>query len=72
MPDLTSGDDADVIAAKVLAEVKRPFRIAGLDFFTTVSIGISLFPDSGETPETLLRNADIAMYQIKGLSLIHI
>jgi len=66
LPDLTSGEDADVIAAKVLAEVKRPFRIAGLDFFTTVSIGISLFPDSGETPETLLRNADIAMYQIKG------
>ncbi|MEF8750638.1 MAG: GGDEF domain-containing phosphodiesterase, partial [Candidatus Accumulibacter necessarius] len=42
------------------------FKIAGLDFFTTVSIGISLYPDNGKTPEVLLRNADIAMYQIKG------
>jgi len=66
LPDLGSGDDAALIAAKMLTELKRPFQIAGLDFFTTVSIGIALYPDSGETPEVLLRNADIAMYQIKG------
>ena len=66
LPDLSNCDDADLIAAKVLAELKQPFRIAGLDFFTTVSIGISLYPENGETPEILLRNADIAMYQIKG------
>lgn len=66
LPDLASGDDAALIAAKMLTELRRPFKIAGLDFFTTVSIGIALYPDSGETPEVLLRNADIAMYQIKG------
>ncbi len=66
LPDLSNGEDADVIAAKVLAELKRPFKIAGVDFFTTASIGISLYPDSGETADALLRNADIAMYQIKG------
>ncbi len=66
LPDLGAGEDAAVIAAKMLAELKRPFKIAGLDFFTTVSIGISLYPDNGKTPEVLLRNADIAMYQIKG------
>lgn len=66
LPDLGNGDDATVIAAKMLAELKRPFKVAGLDFFTTVSIGIALYPDNGETPEVLLRNADIAMYQIKG------
>jgi diguanylate cyclase (GGDEF)-like protein/PAS domain S-box-containing protein len=66
LPDLGSADDAALIAAKMLAELKRPFQIAGLDFFTTASIGIALYPDSGETPEVLLRNADIAMYQIKG------
>ncbi|MBL8373812.1 EAL domain-containing protein [Accumulibacter sp.] len=65
LPDLGAGEDAGVIAAKMLAELKRPFKIAGLDFFTTVSIGISLYPDNGKTPEVLLRNADIAMYQIK-------
>lgn len=66
LPDLGNGEDATVIAAKMLAELKRPFKVAGLDFFTTVSIGIALYPDNGETPEVLLRNADIAMYQIKG------
>ncbi|MBE2258607.1 MAG: EAL domain-containing protein [Rhodobacteraceae bacterium] len=66
LPDLSSGDDAAVIADKMLAELKQPFRIAGLDFFTTASVGISLFPDDGDSPEILLRNADIAMYQIKG------
>jgi diguanylate cyclase (GGDEF)-like protein/PAS domain S-box-containing protein len=66
LPDLGAGEDAGVIAAKMLAELKRPFKIAGLDFFTTVSIGISLYPDNGKTPDVLLRNADIAMYQIKG------
>lgn len=66
LPELGSGDDAAVIAAKMLAELRRPFRIAGIDFLATVSIGIALYPDDGETPESLLRNADVAMYQIKG------
>ncbi|WP_300454332.1 EAL domain-containing protein [Accumulibacter sp.] len=66
LPDLGSGEDAELIAAKMLAELRRPFKIAGMDFFTTVSIGISLYPDNGETPEALLNSADIAMYQIKG------
>ncbi len=66
LPDLGDGEDASVIAAKMLAELRQPFKIAGMDFFTTVSIGIALYPDNGKTPEMLLRNADIAMYQIKG------
>ena len=53
------------IAGKMLAELKQPFLIAGRDFYTTVSIGIAVFPEDGENPELLLRNADIAMYQTK-------
>lgn len=66
LPDLHSSTDATKIAAKMIAEMKRPFKIAGIDFFTTISIGIAIFPDDGDTPELLFRNADIAMYQIKG------
>lgn len=66
LPDLHSSADATKIAAKMIAELKRPFKIAGIDFFTTISIGIAIFPDDGDTPELLFRNADIAMYQIKG------
>ncbi|EXI78231.1 MAG: Cyclic di-GMP phosphodiesterase Gmr [Candidatus Accumulibacter appositus] len=66
LPDLSSAEDAAFIAEKLLAELKLPFKIAGLDFFTTVSVGIALFPDDGESAEQLIRHADIAMYQIKG------
>jgi diguanylate cyclase (GGDEF)-like protein/PAS domain S-box-containing protein len=66
LPDLSSAEDAAVIAEKLLAELKLPFKIAGLDFFATVSVGISLYPEDGESAELLIRNADIAMYQIKG------
>lgn len=66
LPDVHSGEDAAAIAAKILAELKRPFTMAGQPVLATASIGISLFPDHGETPDSLLGNADIAMYQIKG------
>jgi diguanylate cyclase (GGDEF)-like protein/PAS domain S-box-containing protein len=66
LPDLSSAEDAAFIAEKLLAELKLPFKIAGMDFFTTVSVGIALYPDDGENAELLIRNADIAMYQIKG------
>ncbi|HMW16806.1 MAG TPA: EAL domain-containing protein [Accumulibacter sp.] len=66
LPDLHSATDATTIANKMIAELKRPFKIAGVDFFTTISIGIAIYPSDGDTPDLLLRNADIAMYQIKG------
>ncbi|MBL8396617.1 MAG: EAL domain-containing protein [Candidatus Accumulibacter sp.] len=66
LPDLHAAADATTIARKMIAELKRPFKIAGIDFFTTISIGIAIYPDDGDTPDILLRNADIAMYQIKG------
>ena len=65
LPDISSRDDVLTIAGKMLAELKQPFLIAGRDFYTTVSIGIAVFPEDGENPELLLRNADIAMYQTK-------
>ncbi|HMW78931.1 MAG TPA: EAL domain-containing protein [Accumulibacter sp.] len=66
LPDVHSGDDAGAIAGKILGELQRPFTIAGQPLLATASIGIALFPDDGETPDALLGNADIAMYQIKG------
>ena len=59
-------EDAAFIAEKLLAELKLPFKIAGMDFFTTVSVGIALYPDDGENAELPIRKADIAMYLIKG------
>jgi diguanylate cyclase (GGDEF)-like protein/PAS domain S-box-containing protein len=65
LPDITSREDVVTIAKKMLTELKRPFTVAERDFLATVSIGIAVYPDDGDTPETLIRNADIAMYQTK-------
>jgi diguanylate cyclase (GGDEF)-like protein/PAS domain S-box-containing protein len=53
-------------AERVQAELVRPFRIGGQEVFTTVSIGVALGDKSTEDAQTLLRNADMAMYQAKG------
>lgn len=65
LPDIASAEDVAIIARKMLSELKRPFTIAERDFLATASIGFTLYPDDGETPDELIRNADIAMYQTK-------
>jgi diguanylate cyclase (GGDEF)-like protein/PAS domain S-box-containing protein len=67
LPRLKAADDAAPIAAKILEAVRHPFHIEGREFFTTTSIGISLFPEDGTDAETLIKNADTAMYQAKEL-----
>ncbi len=65
LPDIASVDDVAVIARKMLTELKRPFTVAEREFIATVSIGIAVYPEDGKTPDELIRNADIAMYQTK-------
>ncbi|WP_445947225.1 EAL domain-containing protein [Shewanella sp.] len=60
--------DLDVInhmAERLLAEIERPFKLQGKEFFISTSIGISLWPDDSQQPETLIKNADLAMYHAK-------
>lgn len=53
---------------KKINEVFRdPFVLEGREIILTVSIGISLYPQHGDNPELLLRNADAAMYRAKAL-----
>jgi diguanylate cyclase (GGDEF)-like protein/PAS domain S-box-containing protein len=63
--DLKGADDALTIAHKLLDVVAQPMRVEGHDLFITTSIGIALFPDDGDSAETLLKNADQAMYRAK-------
>ena len=65
LPHLPLGEDAALVAQKIIDAVRYPFHIEGREFFMTTSIGISLYPDDGIDAESLIKNADTAMYQAK-------
>lgn len=58
-------DDVVFVANKLLVSLARPLEISGHEITTTVSIGVSIFPDDGADADELLKNADIAMYKAK-------
>ena len=57
--------DVAQIAEKVIAALEQPFPIDQQSIDVSASLGVTLFPDHGQTPSTLLREADIAMYVAK-------
>lgn len=64
LPNIQDRNNAAVVAQKVLDNLQRPFSLNGHEVFITTSIGIALYPD-GEDSETLLKQADTAMYKVK-------
>jgi len=60
-----SAEAANEIAQRIIESLQRPVNIAGRDHQVRASIGITRFPEDGNTIEELLRNADLAMYQAK-------
>jgi len=65
LPEISGDLDAAKAAEKTIECLKKPFLLNGHEIFIGVSIGIALFPADGENIETLIKNADIAMYHIK-------
>ncbi|MGA8262275.1 MAG: EAL domain-containing protein [Arenicellales bacterium] len=65
LPEVEGSDHVFPVGDKILAAVRKPFAIAGQEFRITVSIGVSLFPVDGRDEQTLMKNADIAMYHAK-------
>jgi diguanylate cyclase (GGDEF)-like protein/PAS domain S-box-containing protein len=53
------------VAERVVASMVEPFDLDGVQFHAFGSIGVSVFPRDADSPEALLRNADIAMYRAK-------
>lgn len=66
LPEVRTNDDVVVIASKILDRLNAPFVIDGHELFVGASIGISIYPEAGDSEEALIQNADIAMYQVKG------
>jgi diguanylate cyclase (GGDEF)-like protein/PAS domain S-box-containing protein len=65
LSELRHPEDAVGVARKILAAVQEPLTIGTMPIVVTASIGIALYPDDGLDPESLLRNADRAMYRAK-------
>ncbi|MDH5392486.1 MAG: diguanylate cyclase [Gammaproteobacteria bacterium] len=65
LPQVKNRQEAAKVAKKITFEVNRSFIIEGNNHHLSVSVGISLFPDDGETERLLIDGADHAMYKIK-------
>jgi diguanylate cyclase (GGDEF)-like protein len=65
MPHLASGNTLRMAASRILTRLAEPFLVRGTNHFLSASIGIVVFPEDGDSVETLLKNADAAMYRAK-------
>lgn len=65
LPELEHPDVAERVAEKILGRIAAPIDLGERHITVTASIGISLFPADGLDAETLVRNADVAMYRAK-------
>jgi diguanylate cyclase (GGDEF)-like protein/PAS domain S-box-containing protein len=65
LPDIANVHQAHSVTSKILATIARPVFADGHEMCVTASMGMTFFPDDGQTIEELLRNADTAMYRAK-------
>jgi diguanylate cyclase (GGDEF)-like protein/PAS domain S-box-containing protein len=65
LQELHSATDAAIIATNLLRELTPPCFVDGHELHLSASAGITLYPDDGRDPDVLMKNADIAMYQVK-------
>lgn len=65
LPMIEHAEDAALSAQKLLAALDPPHRIDQHELHISVSIGISIYPNDGQDAETLIKNADTAMYHAK-------
>ena len=65
MPEMNREEDIITIVQRMLAAFQQPFIIRNSEITVTFSLGIALYPYDGHDLDSLVRNADIAMYQVK-------
>lgn len=65
LAEIRTETDAALVARRIISAMKTPFKIDGKDISVGVSIGIAAFPRDGHDYQTIMRHADMAMYQAK-------
>ncbi len=71
LEDISSLEDIEIAAEKIIDAMSKPFFLAGQEIFVTTSIGIADYPRCGIDEDTLLKNADMALYFAKGNGRSH-
>jgi len=64
-PNISGREQAEEFAQRLSSALAEPMRLKQHELFTTVSIGVALAPADGDTPERLLKSADLAVYKGK-------
>lgn len=67
LPEVQDDAATTQVAEKILESLREPFQLSGHEIYVGASIGIAMFPDGGKTLDTLIKNADIAMYRAKNI-----
>ena len=65
LTEVTHPQQVQNVAERVLAVMRKPFMVGGRENFISASVGIARYPEDGNDVESLLRNADAAMYSVK-------
>lgn len=65
LSDITSADDTGPVLLKLLERLHEPVRVEARELSTSVSVGVSIYPDDGHDFDTLLKKSDMAMYRAK-------
>jgi len=65
LPYISSAEYAEKVAQKILEALKPPFLIENNYLHISSSIGIAIYPQDGEDCDTLIKNADVALYSVK-------
>ena len=65
LPEVIEEHDAEVVANRILEQMRNPIHVGGQECFVSASVGIALFPRDGANVADLLRNSDVAMFAVK-------
>ncbi len=65
MSQIKNNDEVVAVTQNLLRVMNDPIELQQQSFYVTLSVGVVIYPDDGDTPEVLLKNADAAMYQAK-------
>jgi diguanylate cyclase (GGDEF)-like protein len=65
LPEIRQAEDAGLVASRILSVLAKPVNLAGHEIIVSGSIGIAVYPEDGQDAETLLKNAEMAMYYAK-------